>query len=129
MPNFYDKLGDLLKDRLESDADPFDTWEPRAGKRRSAGNEQERMAPPRSAPDPRRVRVPDELLGDFMALGLQPGVSADTCKAAWKRLLKRNHPDRFANEPERAQEATKRVVKLTDSWRRIERWFETGKAD
>ncbi len=127
--NFYDRLGDLLKDGLESDEDPFVAWDSHGGKTRSAGGMKERRPPPRPKPEEDTVRVPDELLEDYFALGLRPGVSAEAAKAAWKRLLKLHHPDRFANRPDKAEEATKRSIRITDSYRRIVRWFETGKLD
>ncbi len=129
MANFYDRLGDILKDRLDSDEDPFDAWDPQGGKTRTAGGFRERKPPPKKDDGDGRVPVPQELIPDFLALGLQPGVSLAACKAAWKRLLHRHHPDRHAGDPKGLEAATAASIKLTESWRRISRWFQTGSTD
>lgn len=129
MGNFYDKLGDILRDTLDSEEDPFETWEPHGGKRRSAGNIRERTPPPRTARQPERIPVPDELVEDFRVLALAPGVPLEDCKAAWKSLLKRYHPDRHAGNEKKMNETTAVSIRITDSYRRIERWYETGIID
>ena len=48
MPDYYETLGSLLRDRLGTDEDPFEkAVETRQGKYRSAGNKLERRAPPK----------------------------------------------------------------------------------
>ncbi len=126
MGGFYDRLGDILRDRLDSDADPFETWEPNEGKPRSAGDRRERTPPPRRSSRPERIAVPDELVEDFRVLGLPPGVPLADCKAAWKRLLKRYHPDHHALDGDTERRNTDVSVRLTASFRRISSWFETG---
>ena len=135
MENVYDRLGNILRDKLDGDEDPFDAWDPHAGRTRQAGNARERTPPPRRQTAPDResqkqrppVRVPDELVDDFRALGLPPGVSLEECKSAWKRLLKTHHPDYQA--PGSAAQARSNMLsaRITDAWRRTSRWYETGK--
>ncbi len=124
MDGLYDRLGDILRDRLDSDEDPFDAWEPNAGKARAAGNARERVSP--KAAGPARVAIPDELMEDYRVLGLMPGVSSQECKEAWKRLLKRYHPDRHSGDDEAEKRNTAVSVRLTASYRRIAHWFSTG---
>jgi len=54
----------------------------------------------------KRYYVPFELYEDFKTLCLIPGTNLDECKVAYKSLLKKFHPDKFANEPEKQKEAT-----------------------
>lgn len=124
--DYYDRLGNLLRDRLNSDEDPFDTWEPTNGRHRSAGNKKERSSPQKAAPVP-RVAVPPELIEDFKNLPVLPGSSIEECKNAWKRLLMEYHPDKNLDSPEKQQRATDISVQVTQSWRKIAKWFETGK--
>ncbi len=124
--NRYSRIGDILRDRLASDDDPFEAWDPLAGKRRAAGNARERV-PPRAAAQARmRVAVPEELVEDFRTLGLPPGVSVEECKAAWRMLLKRHHPD--TNPGDDSSNSTRAQItrRVTESYRRIALWFETG---
>lgn len=127
--DFYDRLGDLLKDRLNSDEDPFEAWNPHEGKTRSAGGRRTRTAPQKPKSAEERIPVPQELIEDFLTLGQLSGVSAETCKAAWKRLIKLNHPDRFAGKTEESIKATAKSIRITEAYRRIARWFETGKLE
>ncbi len=126
MQSFYDRLGNILRDRLDSDEDPFDAWEPHAGNTRQAGNSTERTPPPRAGTKPKRVAVPRELVEDFRVLGLAPGSGREECKGAWKTLLKENHPDVHALDPKKQAEANRTAIRINDSYRRIVRWFETG---
>ncbi|HNY17238.1 MAG TPA: J domain-containing protein [Treponemataceae bacterium] len=126
MENRFDRLGDLLRDRLSSDEDPFEAWDPHGGTRRRAGNVQERTPPPDRAAPKRRVAVPEELIEDFRVLGLLPGESLEDCKTAWRRLLKRHHPDTSAGDPEAEARQSQITRRLTESYRRIASWYETG---
>jgi len=126
MQSFYDRLGNILRDRLETDEDPFDAWEPHAGNTRRAGNSTERTPPPRPGTQPKRVAVPHELVEDYRTLGIPPGSSPEECKSAWKRLLKASHPDMHALDERKQAESTRTAIRLNDSYHRIVRWFETG---
>jgi len=129
MDSYFDRLGNLIRDRLNSDEDPFDTWDPHAGKPRRAGNERERTPPPRHTAPERRVRVPDELVEDFRVLGLPPGVTLAECKAAWKGMLKRYHPDTANGDPAAQARHTQVSTRLNDAYARISRWYRTGSVD
>lgn len=126
MESRYDRLGDILRDKLASDEDPFETWEPHAGKKRTAGNVNERTPPPGRMAARKRIAVPDELIEDFRVLGLPPGVSSDECKAAWKHLLKKHHPDRNDGDPAVQARQAQITARLTDSYRKILTWYESG---
>ena len=126
MENRYDRLGDLLRDRLSTDDDPFESWDPNTGNRRQAGNTRQRMASPVKPSATRRVAVPEELVEDFRVLGLPPGVCAEECKSAWRHLLKKHHPDANASNGDAAEMHAQITRRLNESYRKIILWYETG---
>lgn len=125
MESMFDRLGELLRDRLQNDEDPFTSWDPLEGKARQAGNHRQRTPPPRKTAEP-IIPVPPELEDDYHRLGVEVGRSLATCKSAWKTLLKKHHPDKHNNDPVARAAATRKTGEINDSWRRIERWFLTG---
>ncbi|MFP3089233.1 J domain-containing protein [Treponema sp. TIM-1] len=73
--------------------------------------------------------VPEVLAQDFAELGLSPGASAEECKAAYKQLLKKHHPDRHAGHPGNLKKATEKSTRLNAAYDRIERWRRTGRVE
>lgn len=124
--NRYSKLGDFLRDRLSSDEDPFEAWDPLVGKRREAGNVRAREPRRTATVSRKRVAVPEELVEDFRTLGLPPGVSAEECKSAWRTLLKKHHPDANTGDSSGDSPHAQITRRVTESYRRIANWFETG---
>ncbi|WP_010256706.1 J domain-containing protein [Treponema primitia] len=72
---------------------------------------------------------PESLRGDFDALGLPFGASAEECKAAYKKLLKLHHPDRHAGHEGNMKKATEKSARINAAYDRIEKWRATGKAE
>lgn len=72
----------------------------------------------------KRYYVPFDLYEDFKTLCLMPGTNLDECKVAYKSLLKKFHPDKFANEPEKQKEATEITSSITSAFSRIKTWYE-----
>jgi DnaJ-domain-containing protein 1 len=72
--------------------------------------------------------VPEELRGDFAELGVPFGASVDECKAAYKQLLKKHHPDRHAGHQGNMRKATEKSARVNAAFDRIERWRSTGRA-
>ena len=70
--------------------------------------------------------VPEELRGDFAELGVPFGASADECKAAYKQLLKKHHPDRHAGHQGNMRKATEKSARVNAAFDRIERWRTGG---
>lgn len=66
------------------------------------------------------IAVPKYLIEDFLTLKLPPGASFEECKASWKNLLKRYHPD--LQDSSNAQD-TQVIIRINNSFRRIEEWF------
>ncbi|MDR1840029.1 MAG: J domain-containing protein [Treponema sp.] len=69
---------------------------------------------------------PEELRADFECLGVPFGADTDTCKAAYKKLLKIHHPDRHAGHEGNFKKATERSAKINAAWDRIEKWRNDG---
>jgi DnaJ-domain-containing protein 1 len=74
-------------------------------------------------------RVPPAIARDFAELGLDPASSPDTCKAAYKKLLKIHHPDRHAGHAGNMRKATEKSARINAAFDRIERWRKTGRVD
>ena len=130
---YYERLGEILRDRLASDEDPFaGLAEEAAAKKEEARRaafankgqpQEERAAPKKGA---RLVPVPRELMEDFLVLGLRPGEPLEECKNAWKRLIKTHHPDRHQGSDDEKRIAEQTTINITRSYRRIKHWFATG---
>jgi DnaJ-domain-containing protein 1 len=93
---------------------------------RSSGNTYTRTGAAQSV---RQGPIPPVLNQDFAELGLRPGASAEECKAAYKQLLKKHHPDRHAGHPGNMKKATEKSTQLNAAYHRIERWRQTGLVD
>jgi len=65
---------------------------------------------------------PEELRADFKLLGVPFGADNETCKAAYKKLLKLHHPDRHAGHESNYKKATERSAKINAAWDRIEKY-------
>jgi DnaJ-domain-containing protein 1 len=92
---------------------------------REAGGERTRRAGAAKAP----VGVPETLRKDFAELGLPLGASEESCKAAYKKLLKLHHPDRHAGHAENMKKATEKSSRINAAYQRIEHWRETGRTE
>jgi len=65
---------------------------------------------------------PEELRGDFEKLGVSFGADGETCKAAYKKLMKIHHPDRHAGHEGNFKKATEKTARINAAWDRIEKW-------
>lgn len=77
----------------------------------------------------RNQSIPEALRKDFEELGVPFGADEETCKAAYKRLLKLHHPDRHAGHPANMQRATEKSARINAAYERIQRWRETGRVE
>ena len=63
-------------------------------------------APSRPAPaNERAPSLPPEVRRAYAALEIPPGADRSTVKAAYRRLQKQYHADRFVNDPDKAKTA------------------------
>jgi DnaJ-domain-containing protein 1 len=72
---------------------------------------------------------PPALLQAYRSLGLNYPTPFPEVKAAYKRLLMQNHPDRNSATPEQLKRSTEISVILNAAYHRIETWNSTGKLD
>jgi curved DNA-binding protein CbpA len=108
----YEELDEFLKTG-KSGAGNFSAGKSRAAKNGPAGG--------------RTDAVPEELRGDFAELGVPFGASTGDCKAAYKQLLKKHHPDRHAGHQGNMRKATEKSARVNAAFDRIERWRTTGR--
>jgi hypothetical protein len=108
----YEELDEFLKTG-KSGAGNFSAGKSRAAENGPSGG--------------RAGAVPEELRGDFAELGVPFGASAGDCKAAYKQLLKKHHPDRHAGHQGNMRKATEKSARVNAAFDRIERWRTTGR--
>jgi len=75
---------------------------------------QERYTPPPPVVDPK-------LVGYYANLEIPYGSDLETARQAWKRLLKKCHPDLHAGDPEKRRIANELSAELTRAYQEIER--------
>lgn len=72
--------------------------------------------PPPPKPPRREPREPPEIRRYYANLELPVGSTADQVKAAYRQLMRRYHPDRHANNPERARVANQVAQQLRTAY-------------
>jgi hypothetical protein len=72
---------------------------------------------------------PPALLQAYRTLGLNYPTPFPEVKAAYKRLLMQNHPDRNSASPEQLRRSTEISALMNAAYQRIETWNSTGKLD
>jgi hypothetical protein len=70
---------------------------------------------------------PAELRPDFELLGVPFGADKESCKDAWKKLLKTHHPDKHANHEGNMKKATEKTARINAAFERIENWRQAPK--
>ena len=70
---------------------------------------------------------PEELRLDFEKLGVHFGADEETCKNAYKKLMKIHHPDRHAGHANNFKKATERAARINASWDKISKWHQERK--
>ena len=68
-----------------------------------------------------RRSVDPQLAGYYANLEIPYGSNLEIVRRAWKRQLKKYHPDLHAENPEKRQLANELTVELTRAYREIER--------
>ncbi|MBC8073029.1 MAG: J domain-containing protein [Deltaproteobacteria bacterium] len=59
----------------------------------------------------------------YRTLELEPGAELADVRKAYRRLLKKFHPDRFANDPEKLKVATEVTRQLTEAHSGLNRYL------
>jgi len=116
----YEELDDFLNNREpRSEHRWSDNEEPnnsRAGSSSGGSNFSSR----RSSSD--QNQPPEELRADFEKLEVPFGADDETCKNAYKKLMKIHHPDRHTGHEANFKKATERCARINAAWDRIEKW-------
>lgn len=99
--SMYDRLGDLLKETLESKILPH-----------TEGTIQTEMKP-----------VPPEVIAAFKLLGVDPLSSPEECLKAYRSKLKRYHPDNNSDNPIVQKVAAQKTRELIKTYKIIRQWF------
>ena len=105
----WDELNDFLDDEESSSSSSSSRG--REYRQQYAGNSG------RSTPD-------SEMQQAFKNLEVPFGTPFDKVKKAYKTLLKKYHPDRYANDPEKFKFATEYTKKINESFDRIEKYYQ-----
>lgn len=64
-----------------------------------------------------------EELGYYQALEVQPGATFEQIKAAYKLMIKKYHPDRFPNEPDKQKTAIEITQRINIAYSYFEKKF------
>jgi len=67
------------------------------------------------------IPVPEGYKQDFSNLEVPPAASLEEVRRSYKKLLRKYHPDRHADNPQKQQMATRITQKLNVSYQRIVR--------
>jgi hypothetical protein len=65
-------------------------------------------------------RAPSQIAQHYAMLQLQPGASLEQVKDAYRRLMRKHHPDRFANDPVGLRRATEISQKLSRAYMELQ---------
>ena len=109
----YEELNEFLNKDKAKPGEEKDKWDFTQDKT-SGSNTQQTMPP-------------EELRRDFAELGLPFGASAETCKEAYKKLLKIHHPDRHAGHQGNFKKATEKSARINAAYDRITQWAASMK--
>jgi hypothetical protein len=88
-----------------------------------AGNDETAKPSGDTAMQKYQREIPEFLKPDFVTLGIPFDFDARKIKSHYKKLVKKNHPDRYANDPVKMKEKTQLLSKINASYNRIEAWY------
>ncbi|MFQ5715930.1 MAG: J domain-containing protein [Nitrospinales bacterium] len=83
--------------------------------------------PPRRRPETERNPA-DPLAGYYANLELPPGSSGKEVKRAWKRLMRKYHPDLHSADPEKRKTANELTRRLTEAYRILDKELKKSAA-
>jgi hypothetical protein len=119
----FDAAMDELDDYLDTGRTETEARERERARREEAARRAS------ASPHYRPSGPPQALVQAYRSLGLAYGTPFPEVKAAYKRLLMQNHPDRNSASPEQLKRSTEISAQLNAAYQRIETWTTTGKMD
>lgn len=66
-----------------------------------------------------RILMDESIQQCYKILGIEPGASPAAVKRAYRLLAKTWHPDRFANDPQRQQQAAERFKQINHAYKQL----------
>jgi DnaJ-domain-containing protein 1 len=70
----------------------------------------------------------DKTIREYYAnLEVAYGADMDTVKESYRRLMRRYHPDRYANDSDMEELATELSQEITQAYHAVKSWHETGR--
>ena len=74
--------------------------------------------------DAKKSDIPIEVRNAFAELGLSTNASAEDCKEAYKKLLKKHHPDRHVKHEGNMKKATDKSARVNTAYECLKKWFK-----
>jgi DnaJ-domain-containing protein 1 len=124
-----DAAMDELDDYLGQGRTETEAREREEARRRAAEESQRHQKAYSSSNGYSRSSPPEALLQAYKTLGLSYGIPFPEVKAAYKRLLMQNHPDRNSATPEQMKRSTEISARINAAYHCIETWNTKGKLD
>lgn len=136
MSSQYDKLGEMLKIALEAGAIPHGQTERHSTEYAASAPAEE--VPPvfymQNEENTSRVKSADteqqfissnaDVIRAYAALQLENGAPPAQSKDAYRRLLKKYHPDNTAKFENMQKTAAKKTDEIIQAYKTLEEWFE-----
>jgi len=136
MDSMYDRLGDLLNEALSSGGIPKketekdgETLKKQPGGRTVQGNKQ-RVVRGNGSGESQTVLppVPSDIAGALFFLGIGPDATPDECRTAYRKKLKRYHPDNNSVNPVVQKVASAKTEELVTAYRLASAWLGKKKS-
>jgi hypothetical protein len=124
-----DAAMDELDDFLDMGRTETEARERERARREREEAARRRAGSPYSGGRAGRPGPPEALIKAYRTLGLSYGVPFPEVKAAYKRLLMQNHPDRNSATPEQLKRSTEISAMINEAYNKIETWNSKGRLD
>jgi len=122
--DLYHKYGmsAISDEELEAELDRRSAAREAAAKAARARSESARPRP-RARPQtpPPRATPADEIRRAYASLEVPPGSDFETVRKAYRTLMRKYHPDRHAQSPEKQKAATELAQKLTQAYKLLDK--------
>jgi DnaJ-class molecular chaperone len=95
----------------------------RPSPRSEAERELEEFLGSAATPETPATPPPHPLSQQYATLGVAVGADAATVEQAWRRLVLKHHPDRFADDPVAERAANERLRRINEAHHEVIRWL------